>query len=984
MRFKRVVILIIAAAITLFLLQPLSLAESTKTPFTYELEDGKAILTRMDDAVMEELTELIIPETVDGHEVIGLGSWLIYSGRIQKITLPAALKTFAYDAIVNDNYLVNIQAAEDSAYFRSIDGVLFQKNADGSLALHSYPGGKTEVSYTVPEGVTAILPSAFDQNRNLISVQLSDDVTGIGAEAFSFSGISEILLPEGLVEIGDFAFMYCSNLRQLKLPASLTAIGKGVFRGMQALSAFELPGEGGHFKLWDNALMSSDGKRLIALPIASGNTSFAVPEGVETIDDGAFADNAAIQSVSLPEGLISIGDGAFSWLSSLSEEIVLPSTLKHIGASAFNAYNAASITLPEGLQSIGAEAFRESKLTGISVPDSVNQLNTFAFGHSLSLTEAKLPAGVNSLPWGLFNGCEALRKVVIPAGVTGISGNAFGGCKDLTIHVPDSLNYIESNAFENLWGDGEPDPGSITLAGAEDSPARQIADQMGLKYVVDISERYVPVKGDGTYNTDDYEYEYDLKSGEATITSVRNLAEKKKVEVPEQIDGYPVAGIGREQDGDTEWRSTVLYGNSSCRELVLPEGIRRINAYAFSWNELEKINLPESLETIGELAFAGSNVKALHLPKLLTHIGNGAFEGMTKLSKLTVDEGNASYEAKDNLLYDRRGSILITCPAGKSGTVKVQDGTTAIGPSAFSGCEKITQVSLPETVTELGEEAFAWCYKLAKINLPAGITSLPDRAFHMNGSLTGIKLHEGITSLGKQAFYLTQKLKSLVLPASLQEIGDSAFSRNGLAAFELAPGNEHFTVLDGVLFSKDMTTLVEYPAAGKAKEYTVPQGVTTLSEGVFSECRNLKKITLPEGITAIPEGSFSGNGKTKTEVILPKSLVHIGYAAFNHAVLGDTLEIPAGVKTIGRMAYDGASFKALVLPEGLTEIGEYSFRWNKQLTTVTLPGTLKTIPAGAFEGNAKLSEIIGAEHLVSVDETAFYGCPKLKTQLPGR
>lgn len=73
-----------------------------------------------------------------------------------------------------------------------------------------------------------------------------------------------------------------------------------------------------------------------------------------------------------------------------------------------------------------------------------------------------------------------------------------------------------------------------------------------------------------------------------------------------------------------------------------------------------------------------------------------------------------------------------------------------------------------------------------------------------------------------------------------------------------------------------------------------------------------------------------------------------------------------------------------MLPEGLTEIGQYSFRWNKQLTTVTLPSTLKAIPVGAFEGNTKLSEIIGMEHLVSVDESAFYNCPKLKTQLPGR
>lgn len=151
-------------------------------------------------------------------------------------------------------------------------------------------------------------------------------------------------------------------------------------------------------------------------------------------------------------------------------------------------------------------------------------------------------------------------------------------------------------------------------------------------------------------------------------------------------------------------------------------------------------------------------------------------------------------------------------------------------------------------------------------------------------------------------------MKSLVLPASLEKIGESAFASSGLKAFELLESNEHFAVLDGVLFSKDMSTLIDYPAASTAKEYAVPEGVTTLSEGAFSECKNLRKIILPEGITAIPDSSFTGNGKSKTEVILPKSIEHIGQGACNHAVLGDRLEIPAGVKSIGEMAFDGASF----------------------------------------------------------------------------
>jgi len=722
--------------------------------------------------------------------------------------------------------------------------------------------------------------------------------------------------------------------------------------------------------------MSSDGKRLIALPIASGNTAFIVPEGVETIDNSAFADNASIKSIILPEGLISIGYGAFSRLSSLSEEIVLPATLKHIGPTAFLQYNAASITLPEGLQSIGAEAFRESKLTSISMPDSVNQLGENAFLDNLFLTEAKLPAGVSTLPWGLFAGCEALRKAVIPAGVTDISVSAFGGCKDLTVHVPDSLNYIQFDAFDSMWSDSEPDLGSITLAGAEDSQAKQIAAQMGLNYVVDISERYLPIKGDGSYTSADG-FEYEVKDGAVTITGI--YPEGKKVVIPSEIDGCPVRALGKVyQEGESQ--SSIIW-NDGYRELVLPEGLETINSYAFGWSSIEKINLPGTLKTIGSDVFWNTNIKSLALPASLENIGEGAFSHANKLSKLTVDKDNPHFYAKDGMLIDKRSNALIACAGAKGGTAKVPDGVATIGPYAFSGCEKLTAVTLPESVTALGEYAFAWCYKLGKVALPSGIKSLPDKAFFYCSGLNSLTLPEGLTEIGKEALGLTYKLKKLVLPASLITIGEGAFRENGLAAFEVAEGNTAFTVQDGVLFDKGMTKLWGYPNQSKAKEYAVPQGVTEMDQGVFSESKNLKKVTLPEGITVIPQSAFSGDGKNRMVIHLPDTLTTIEDYAFGRTYWGDELVLPAGVRTIGR-AFEQASFKALVLPEGLESIGAYSFRWNPELIKVTLPSTLKEIPDGAFSENPNLQEVVGIEYVDMISEYAFQECPRLTLSLP--
>ncbi len=472
-------------------------------------------------------------------------------------------------------------------------------------------------------------------------------------------------------------------------------------------------------------------------------------------------------------------------------------------------------------------------------------------------------------------------------------------------------------------------------------------------------------------------FDYEVLDGAVTITGI--YPEGKKVVIPSEIDGYPVRALGKpSQEGESQ--GSIIW-NDGYRELVLPEGLETINDAAFMWSSIEKINLPSTLNSIGSDVFWNSNIKSLALPASLETVGEGAFSHAAKLSKLTVDKDNPYFYAKDGMLIDKRSNTLIACAGAKGGTAKVPDGVVMIGPYAFSGCEKLAAVTLPESVTSLGEYAFAWCYKLAKVTLPSGIKSLPDNVFFFCSGLNSLTLPEGLTEIGKEALGLTYKLKKLVLPASLATIGQGAFRNNGLAAFEVAEGNAAFAVKDGVLFDKGMTKLWGYPNQSKAKEYAVPQGVTEMDQGVFSESKNLKKVTLPEGITVIPQSAFSGDGKNKMAIHLPDTLTTIEDYTFGRTFWGDELVLPAGVRTIGR-AFEQASFKALVLPEGLESIGAYSFRWNPELTKVTLPSTLREIPEGAFSGNKKLADVAGIENVSIVSEYAFQECPNLTLSLP--
>ena len=278
----------------------------------------------------------------------------------------------------------------------------------------------------LPEGITHIGTYAFNECEFLVSVQFPDSLKSIGNEAFSETGLQNVVLPDGLETIGDRAF-YDSYLQTINIPASVTYIGKEAFGSVS--NVFKLTvAENGNYKYEDGVMFTKDMKEIV-LTTNSVPEEYAVPEGVEKIGGYAFQ-NQKIKSIVIPDTVLEIGEGAF-YNCSLLENVRLPHNIKAIEASTFS--------------------FCES-LKNIKIPNSVLEIGKSAFHSCTSLESIHLPNNIKIIAPQTFAYCESLKSIVIPNGVTTIDYEAFNYCKSLkTMYLPKSLEYIECYGPDREW-----------------------------------------------------------------------------------------------------------------------------------------------------------------------------------------------------------------------------------------------------------------------------------------------------------------------------------------------------------------------------------------------------------------------------------------------------------------------------------------------------------------------------------------------------
>ena len=439
----------------------------------------------------------------------------------------------------------------------------------------------------------------------------------------------------------------------------------------------------------------------------------------------------------------------------------------------------------------------------------------------------------------------------------------------------------------------------------------------------------------------------------------------------------------------------VIYYTSSDGEIVKPYNFDAFGASILS-NEYVNghgvISFDNDVTSIGDEAFADCrSLTDIILPNGVISIGHFAFSNCSSLTDITIPEsvtsiGYAAFEYCSSLLRF-------------SGKFASQDGHFLIdsGQLVAVACAAIEgNMTLPADVTVIGSYAFSGCHSLVGITIPTGVVTIGRCAFFDCKHLTDLTLLTGLASIENYAFINCNSLTDITIPESVISIGFGAFK--GCSSLLCFSGK--YASQDG-LFLVDSGQIIAVAFAAMKGKITIPDGVTSIGNSVFSNCHSLTNIILPNGVTDIGQAAFYGCSSL-VDIMIPNTITSIGDSAFQGCSSLTGIIIPSGVTSIGNYAFCGChsltdvtiftgvtsignyafygcqSLTGITIPDGMTRIGDSAFRECSSLTGITIPGSVLSIGDYAFDLCVNLSAITIHDGLTSIGYKAFCLCSNLK------
>ncbi len=646
--------------------------------------------------------------------------------------------------------------------------------------------------------------------------------------------------------IGDMAFMGCTKLTSIELPATVQTIGEGAFYGCTGLTAVELPESaatigaeafGGCTAL--TTLTTNENLKTLGRSAFAGCTALtavALPDGLTTIEALAFNGCAKLASASLGHSLTQVGDSAFYGCSALAA-VELPATVTRVGDYACYGCSALqSLTLSgqSALREIGKYAFAETAIASVSLPDGVTSLGSHAFSKCASLTTVSLGNGLTTVGDYAFADCKKLTSLTLGNRLTAIGDRAFDSAGLTSLVLPATVQTIGEWSFFNCplttltLNDGLQSIGSRAFYGA----AIQTLD--------------IP--------------------NSVTMLGTYAFSNCKKLETL-------TVGNGITKIGDYAFNSCTMLSQIAC------PSVTEIGASAFKGcSALKSLPLSDRIVTLGASAFSGcTGITELTVPNSITSIGSYAFEKCTALTSATLGTGIAAVPdyafsgctALESVVLPANITAIGKYAFQNSGLsqLPLTEQIVEIREYAFKGCAKLTEVDIPDRVTMLGGYVFRECTGLRTARIGGGVTSVPDYAFYGCMVLDSVVLSDRIVEIADYAFYNCRGLKRLPDAPGVTTFGRSAFY--GCTGLESARFTDRVTTLGSALFSgcTSLTSIV------------VPDGVTSLGASAFYGCSALQSAELGTGVKALESNLFKNN-TSLTRVVVNGAIASVANYTF--------------------------------------------------------------------------------------------------------
>ncbi len=378
-----------------------------------------------------------------------------------------------------------------------------------------------------------------------------------------------------------------------------------------------------------------------------------------------------------------------------------------------------------------------------------------------------------------------------------------------------------------------------------------------------------------------------------------------------------LASMKRDLPPEAMDRLTVNDGSlEKCEDngstITVDEGIRLVCAGAFKDRKaLHQIVLPESLCEIESEAFRGcGKLESMRLPGKTQRVGESAFRDCVSMKTLVIEN--------DAIKIGERA--FENCAVLED--IQLPDGLTELYGGVFNSCKSLKAINLPSALTIIGENAFSDCVGLEKVVVPDAVTKIDDLVFNGCISLVSVELPTGLRKIGKSAFKNCKSLTSVTIPATVVSISDAPFRGcENMKSIKVEPKNMYYKSepnkrdgSDYVLFNKNKSKLIAYPANSREVQYDIPDSVTVISDWAFCDSKKLNRITMPDSVNEIGEGAFC-NCSLLDEIEIPDSVTKIDDCAFRGCTSLDTVIIPNSVVDMGWGIFDGCEEKVVVYCE---------------------------------------------------------------------
>ena len=446
---------------------------------------------------------------------------------------------------------------------------------------------------------------------------------------------------------------------------------------------------------------------------------------------------------------------------------------------------------------------------------------------------------------------------------------------------------------------------------------------------------------------------------------------------------------------------------AGCKNTTIPNSVTSIGGHAFCESGLTSISIPASVVNIGGRAFFRcENLSGtITIPNSVTSIGQDAFYGCTKVTSIIVENGNSSYDSRDNcnaIIETATNTLIFGC----KNTI-IPNTVTVIGFNAFEDCSDLTSINIPEGVTSIGGNAFAYCDNLVSVivNNPTPIALSDGGAFSNRANATlyvpaGSKeAYEAadyweefkeIKEIKESTIYFADANVKALCVENWDTDGDGELSKDEAAAVtdlgEVFKGNEDITSFDELRFFINLESINNeaFKSCRGLTSVLLPNSITSIGDDAFFGCSGLTALTIPNNVSSIGLWTFY-NCSSLESLTIPNSVKSIGASAFKNCSGLISVNISNNITSIGNSVFYGCSgLTSIIIPNNVTSIDQGAFMGCEKLISVTIPNGVTSISPYAFAACYKLTSVVIPPDVTLIGRQAFECCRSLTTVIiPG-